>query len=379
MQLYPHQKKFLDENPDKALLAFETGTGKSLCALEWMKKRPDEYHLLICPKNIKQKWLDDCREHKINPLKLLILTKEEFKKGGYTAITSVIVDEADFFASPLFTKGRSQMAEQMYTLIDKSMIKHVLLLTATPYRNQPHSIHTLLSYIGLAPRWKEWQAKTYELKVLPYLPRPAWMPQKHWRKYAIAYATPRIYTAKMSDLFTVPEQHETQFTIPTEKLDPMDRVADTPVGEWHECAKRETDVEKLQFIKEYIRGKSKVIISCRYKDSLKMFAKELGKTYQVYVVTGEVKDQEAVIREAEADPECILLVQADIGAGWEAPSFSYMIFANLSFSYRSYVQMKGRILRANKLKENWYTHLVGGDCDKDVYKRIVEMREDFNI
>lgn len=379
MKLYPHQKKFLDENPNKALLAFETGTGKSLCALEWMKKRPNEYHLLICPKNIKQKWREDCREHKIDPLKILILTKEEFKKGGYTAVTSVIVDEADFFASPLFTKGRSAMAEQLYTLIDKSKIKHVLLLTATPYRNQPHSIHTLLSYIGQAPRWKEWQAHTYQLMQLPYLPRPAWMPQKGWRKYAIAYAKPRIYTAKMSDLFVVPTQHEERIDIKTEPLDIMLRKADTPVGEWHERARRETDVEKLDFIKEYIRGKSKIIISCRYKDSIKLFAKELSKTHQVYVVTGEVKDQEGVIREAEADPECILIVQSDIGAGWEAPSFSYMIFANLAFSYRSYEQMKGRILRANKLKENWYTHLVGGECDRDVYNRIVEMREDFSI
>jgi len=379
MQLYDHQKKFLKDNPNKALLAFETGTGKTLCALEWMKLREKDYHLIICPKNIIQKWIDDCEKHNIDPLKVLILTKEDFKKQDPVGVTSIIVDEADFFASPLFTKGRSQMAEKLYNMIAKQGIQNVLLLTATPYRNQPHSIHTLLSYIGKAPRWKEWQAHTYELKVLPYLPRPAWMPQKKWRKYAIDYATPRIYTAKMADLFNVPTQHENHFDIPTGKLDPMQRVADTPVGEWHECAKRETDIEKLEWIKEFVRGKSKVIISCRYKESIKMFAKELGKNYQVYVVTGEVKDQEAVIREAEADPECILIVQADIGAGWEAPSFSYMIFANLSFSYRSYVQMKGRILRANRLKENFYTHLVGGECDRSVYKRIIEMKEDFTL
>lgn len=379
MELYPHQKKFLDDNPDKALLAFETGTGKSLCALEWMKAPEREYelHLLVVPKNIKDKWEEDCRKHGVR--NYTVVTKEKFKQIDTKDYTSIIVDEADFFASPLFTKGRSQMAEKLYKMIAEQEIEHVLLLTATPYRNQPHSIHTLLSYIGQAPRWKEWQAKTYELKVLPYLPRPAWMPQKQWRKYAIAYATPRIYTAKMSDLFTVPTQHEDKYDIPTAKLDPMDRVAMTPVGEWHESAKRETDIEKLDFIKEYIRGKSKIIISSRYKDSLKMFEKELSKTHKVYLVTGETKDQESVIREAEADPECILLVQADIGAGWEAPSFSYMIFANLSFSVRSYNQMRGRILRANKLKENWYVHLVGGEHDEAVYKRVIEMNTDFTL
>lgn len=342
-----------------------------------MKLRQSERHLIIVPKNIVEKWADDCIGHGIKHF--TVVTKENFKKLDTSDFTSVIVDEADFFASPLFKKGRSQMAEKLYKMLDEQKIEHVLLLTATPYRNQPHSIHTLLAYIDQAPRWKEWQTATYYLAQLPYLPRPAWMPKKDWRKYAIAYATPRIYTAKMSDIFTVPTQHEVDFVISTPKIPDYKITAETPVGEWHERARRETDIEKLEYIEEYCRGKSKIIISCRYKDSIKLFEKHLSKKYQVYVVTGETKDQEAVIKEAENDPECILIVQSDIGAGWEAPSFSYMIFANLSFSYRSYIQMKGRILRANRLKENFYLHLVGGPCDKEVYKRIVEMHEDFTL
>ena len=174
MELYPHQKKFLADNPDKALLAFETGTGKTLCALEWIKLRSGKVHLIIVPKNIKEKWITDLENLPTSPQILAkVITKEEFKKTDTDEFTSVIVDEADFFSSPLFTKGRSQMAEKLYNMISKQNIQHVLLLTATPYRNQPHSIHTLLSYIGKAPRWKEWQAHTCQLMQLPYLPRPA--------------------------------------------------------------------------------------------------------------------------------------------------------------------------------------------------------------
>lgn len=377
MKLYPHQEKFLKDNPDKALLAFETGTGKSLCALEWMKLRPNEHHLIIVPKNIVEKWSEDCIKHNIR--NFTVVTKENFKKMTTVDFTSVILDEADFFASPLFKKGRSQMAEKLYRMLMEQDIEHILLLTATPYRNQPHSIHTLLSYIGKAPRWKEWQSKMYEIKILPYLPRPAWMPKKKWRKDAIAFATPRIYTAKMCDIFTVPTQWEEHHNIKTVPLREDALQSFTPVGQWHEKARAETGKEKLEWIKEYLTGKSKVIISCRYKEHIAFFEKELSKTYQVYIVTGETKDQEGTIREAENDPECILIVQSDIGAGWEAPSFSYMIFANLSFSYRSYVQMKGRILRANRLKQNWYVHLIGGKHDQEVFTRIVQMRQDFSI
>jgi hypothetical protein len=60
MELYQHQKEFLKDNPNKKLLAWETGVGKTLAACEWMKLRPYLPNaIVICPKNIKQKWIND--------------------------------------------------------------------------------------------------------------------------------------------------------------------------------------------------------------------------------------------------------------------------------------------------------------------------------
>jgi superfamily II DNA or RNA helicase len=105
----------------------------------------------------------------------------------------------------------------------------------------------------------------------------------------------------------------------------------------------------------------------------------LSKEREVFVVTGGTKDQEATIKAARESFECYLLIQADLGAGFELPEFSYMIFASLSFSVRSLTQMKGRVLRINALKSNWYTYLIGGKCDESVYKRVVVDGQDYVI
>lgn len=376
MQLYKHQEFFLKENPNHALLAFDTGTGKTLTALLWAEKRPNYNHLIVVPKNIKGKWIRDVEEH--GKITATIVTKEEFKtisKKNLQIHSSIIIDESDFFGSTLFTKGRSQLAEHLYNFI-KEVNPDVLLMTATPFRNAPHTIHTLLTYIHQAPKWAVWQNMCYKLMQLPYLPHPAWLPTKNWRKEALEYAIPRMYVAKIEDIADVPTQYEEKYEIETTPL--LNPISDTQVGIWHEEARAENGKEKLDWIKDYIRGKSKVIIVCRYKKQIADYAKELEKIREVFILTGEVNNQDEVIENAKQSFECVFLIQASMGAGFELPEFSYVIFASLSFSHRDYVQMKGRVLRINRLKSNWYTYLIGGVKDKAVYDRIM-LAEDFTI
>ena len=383
MKNYPHQDKFLADNPNKALLAWDTGTGKTYASIMWIKARPNQNFLIIVPKNIKGKWLKDVEDYKLNALRITVLTKEEYKKQNCTAIDGIVVDEADFFGSALFMPGRSKLAEKLYSDIRNNNIKHVLLMTATPFKSAPHTIHTLLSYIGNGPLWKDWQRATYDLKMLPYLPRPAYIPNKGWRFYALDYAKPRMYTAKISDIATVPTQHNDVIEIKTNK--PTEILSDNPTSEWHEYARAENGKEKLDWIKDYIRGKSKVVIVCRYKEQIATYAKELQKDREVFILTGDTKNQDEEIRLAKESFECVFLIQAGIGAGFQLAekkseyyNFSHMIFASMSFSHRDYVQMQGRILRGDALQENWYTYLIGGACDKSVHKRVM-LGEDFKL
>jgi superfamily II DNA or RNA helicase len=382
--LYPHQKKFLDECPDNALLAWDVGTGKSLAAILWMEKKGMPNNLIIVPKNIKAQWQRQMVHYRHIPY--TILTKEEFKgRPIEEPVDCIIFDEADYAGSMLFGKGRSNLAEHLYNTI-KRHGPMVLLMTATPFRNAPHTIHTLLAYIDKAPLWKQWQARCYDLLKLPYLPRLAWVPRDDWRKFAVAYAHPRMYTAKTSDIVSVPTQNLDVIRVPVAKLSTVDMKnggAFPPVvlegaALWHERARAENGPSKLAWIKEYIRGKSKVVIVCRYKIQIAEYAKELARDREVYVLTGDTKDADALIQAARESFEGVLIVQADLGAGFELPEYSHMIFASCSFSHRSFVQMKGRILRINAMHENWYTVLLGGKCDESVWERL-EQGKDFEL
>jgi predicted helicase len=104
-----------------------------------------------------------------------------------------------------------------------------------------------------------------------------------------------------------------------------------------------------------------------------------SKGKKVFLISGEVKNRDAVVGEVERTPECIVLIQAACSVGFELPSVPIMIFASLSFSHVDHMQALGRILRINKLKKNLYQYLVVKDgVDEAVYKCIMN-KQDFHI
>src|SRR5437870_4781534 len=162
----PHQQRLYDENPKKALLNHEMRTGKSLIGAEWITRRSG-IRLIICPKQLKKDW-------EAFNTGAIVMSKEEFKKEYSQMLfpaelqpTATLVDEAHYFAAPLFNKNRSQMAEALYKLVKRYPDMDVLLLTATPVRNDAWSLHTLLCYIGVYYDWKVWREEFFELKKMP--------------------------------------------------------------------------------------------------------------------------------------------------------------------------------------------------------------------
>ncbi|MCP5375205.1 MAG: DEAD/DEAH box helicase family protein [Rickettsiaceae bacterium] len=96
MKLWSHQQKIIDLNPKKHLLAHEVGTGKTITAIT-LARNNNQKALVICPKSIKQQWLEQVPEG------WQVLHKEGFKKmcnsGGITHYNCLIIDEIHFFAS----------------------------------------------------------------------------------------------------------------------------------------------------------------------------------------------------------------------------------------------------------------------------------------
>jgi superfamily II DNA or RNA helicase len=194
MELYKHQKEFLDKKLKKALICFEIGTGKTFTAVEWLRDK-QENALVIVPKRIKGKWGKD-----LGDVKALVVTKEEFKKIVFkNKPSALVIDEAHNHNSPLFTRQRSQLATKTYDLIKKFPDMPVLLLTGTPVSSSPANLHTLLCYIGKFVPWDKWRNAFYNLEKKPYLPYPAWIPKKNWRKLIQPILLKHTHTALMSD------------------------------------------------------------------------------------------------------------------------------------------------------------------------------------
>ena len=150
MKLLPHQQRIVELNPRKILLNWEMRVGKTLPATVWIDhpcRSGNAY--IITPKSNKKEW-------ERYGTKATVLSKEEFKKTEIIAPTAMVIDEAHFFASALFQrrgKGRSQLADKLYNLVRKYPEMDIMLLTATPVRNDAWSLHTLLCYIGVYYDW----------------------------------------------------------------------------------------------------------------------------------------------------------------------------------------------------------------------------------
>jgi superfamily II DNA or RNA helicase len=286
--------------------------------------------------------------------------------------TAIIIDEADCMASPLYLpRLRSQRTEKMYEYVMANPDAHVLLLTATPVRSSPANMHTLLVLARKIPAtkelWKRYQSKYYELKHMPYLPRPAWMPIDTWRKDMQRLITKYTYTACMSDIVTLPP-------VTSDKVS-LKPPSYTKNPEWEPMAEfvynhRAEQESKPAEILRIAKGYRKVVVVAHFTEQINTLKDILSKDRAVYVLDGRTKDMQKVVKDANDDPECFFLVQASIGAGFELPSFAVMVFASMGYSVRNAVQMRGRILRINALKPVRYVYLLGGKCDRAILKNI---------
>ena len=386
MQLYEHQQKFLNDNPDRAMLAWDTGLGKTFTCVLWLKKRIGK-KLVICPKIIKKEWQEKIAESNVDAD---VLTKEEIKKYDISKYDVLIVDEALFFASPLFGKGRSQMATVLYNHIRKKPGTNVLLATATPVSSTPWNAHSLLTYIDHFIPVKQFRDLYFSLEAPPYMKgRYISVPKKNWRVEIrdLLYQQRNIYIASLADFVKdMPEEFHEEIKVKLSKDTEQSMKAlesdieiETDMKLFVEQHKKETGKEKIKQIRIIAQGFKKVILVAKYKDTIAMLEKELSKDREVFVVTGETKDQDFVVRQANNSFECYMIIQSQIAAGFELPLFPATIFVQQGYKYSDFVQMKGRNRRVNSLHDNYYYYLIAGKRDKQVHKTLMAGLDlDFN-
>ncbi len=390
MELYKHQLDFLNEAPNKRLLCWDTGTGKTLTAIEWAQfKAKGSQGIVICPKALKENW------NRNIPLmskgNIHVLTKEEFKKVHKTLpnVAFVVVDEAHHFAGM-----KSALSKNLYWYLKKHNIENILFLTATPYRSSPWDIFVLARHLGYDWNYMDFKAKFFTEAYIygRYIPKIRSGIEEDIAKLVGIFSN----VVKLEDCVDVPEQtFETEyFALTKEQEKGKESITDVnPIvryTKYHEIENgfvisdgyeetQEYECLKNDRLLELAETTDKIAIVARYNLQLDHLARVLGHLKRpIFMIRGDVKDRDAVVQKVEKSKKCIVLIQAACSEGYELPSIGLMIFASLDFSYVNYKQMCGRILRINKLKKNVYLHLVSSGIDAEVHKSVMK-KQDFSL
>lgn len=373
MELMPHQQRIVAENPRKALLNWEMRVGKGPAGAAWLALRCGPRYV-VCPKQLKKDWVTLCPD-------AVVLTKEEFKKVAHEiAPVALVIDEAHYFASPLFLRGggkkRSALAEALYTLVRRLPEMDILLLTATPVRNDAWSLHTLLCYIGVYYDWKWWRETFFELKPMPYLPRQpwmhamptAWVPRNEWRRTLRPMLEKHTDIMSLADIvdYLPPATSEVVKTATPPYVLPLDKVVTwTHAHQWEQQGKAAAILAL---------GYKKVIVVAHYTEQIDALSEALSFDKPVFVLDGRTKDADEVKRAAQAADECYFIVQASMGFGFDGYMFGAIVFASMSHSCVHHTQMLGRARSAQHLQPVTYIYLIGGTWDRRIYDCVMEGR-----
>lgn len=371
MELKPlkHQEKFVKDYKGKTLLVHEGGTGKTVCACLWLRDKRDVYALVVCPKKVVRKWQNELNKW---GTKATVVSKDDFKKLPIARYSAIVIDEADEFASPLFVASkRSQLSSKLYEQIKAFPSTPTLLLTATPIRSHPWNLHTLLCFMGHYIDFKKWRDHFFDLKRMPYLPRPAYIPKVDWRQRIRPILEKYADIVLLKDCIgELPPVYEEKINIKSESFTLA--IDGKVFFDEHRHEQKNKAKEIIKIGKEY----RKILVVAYYREQIAELERELEKDKPVFAIYGGVKDQEGVIKQAQEADDCYFIVQASIGAGFDADQFSCVVFASMSYAVRDFVQMKFRVRRIHNLHPVKYVFLLAGRCDRAVLHNI-ELGKDF--
>lgn len=403
--LYDHQKKIIKEDKKRVGLFLGTGSAKTLTALHLAQGRI----LCITPKlqREEQNFVREANKWGLNK-NITQLSKEDFKKFAHKLgqFDSVIIDEAHTVAGVtpnIRYKNKqpipkcSQTFDLLIEYLEKYPPQRLYLLTATPTRS-PMCVWGLAKILGI--HWNFYEFRdTFYISIKKGFREFFIIKNDKQLKERLGRAVQRIgYTGRLEDYFDVPgqiykdifvdqtkEQKEKLKDIVTEYPDPLVFVGkshqiENGVLNGNEFSKPEIIKDnKIEVIKDLALEFPKIVIFAKYTLQIDKIKKELDSIgYEVLTLQGNTKNRQDVLALAEQKDNVVLIIQSQISAGFELPSFPVMVFASMSYSVVDRLQAEGRILRANALKKNLYITLITKDgVDVAVHKSI-NNKEDFH-
>lgn len=404
MKLYKHQQDIIDADPKKTGLFLGTGSGKTRIALMLARGRT----LVIAPKtqvedkNWQKEFSKICEDiendnggksleyivdSKIFPV-LTVISKETFRRDWaiLSKFDTVIVDEAHtcLGVTPN-TRQRnkqiipktSQLFETLQWYIEKNNPGRLYLCTATIMRS-PMTVWGAAKILGAD--WDFYKFRQTFYVRLPMPGREVWTAKTDdASKDRLAETVRKLgYVGRLEDWFDVPDQNYKTIDIELteaqkKRIKDMDLEYPEPIvkiGKIHQiengvlAGNEYSEAEyfdngKIEKIKELALEFPRMVVFAKYTAQIKQIEEALSKNRpnDVLTLTGATKERGAVLASANFSKNCILIVQAQISAGWELPEYPVMVFASRTYSFVDYDQAIGRIQRANNIKKNLYINL----------------------
>lgn len=376
-ELLPHQELIVRENKPKILCDWECRVGKTLPACHWIDAYEQSGNtFIICKKSNKKAWQS-------MGTRATVLTKEEFKKYIHKIKnpTAIVVDEVHKFGASLFVKPRSALATTLYNLLREYPNCHFMGLSGSMVRNSPWSFHTLMCYLGVYYDWKKYREEMFELKEARFVKRPvwmsasevpkAWMPKKDWRARVDVYRKKYCHQVSLSEVVDIlPPVTSRIITIKQPKyIEPEDEIVTWTHEHLHEQKNKWKEIIDLEY--------KKVIVVAYYTQQILELAEQLKEYKPVFILNGQTKDQEDVIKQAQDADECYFIMQSSMAEGIDGWMFSCMVFVSMSHVYTDYVQMISRQRHPKHLRDIEIIYIQGGRWDKRIYDSIM-LGENFN-
>ena len=292
----------------------------------------------------------------------------------------------------------SQLYEALYYVIHGVVPPDRLYLCTATITRTPMTVWAAGTILGKKWNWYKWRQAFYTR--LPMPGREVWAPKSDSKtKDRLAAAVRDIgFVGRLEDWFDVPDQQyrndylelsEAQKTALAEvKLDYPDPIValgkrlqvenGTLSGDEFTKPQRFKH-QKIDRILHYAEEFPKMIIWAKFTEQINYYYDELKKKgYNVYTLTGETKDREALFQSLQTSDQAILIAQAQISAGWEWKECPISIFTSRTYSIADYEQALGRTQRVNALKKNLYINLITrGGVDEAVNKSL-ENKKDFS-
>lgn len=388
MILFKHQQEFLDRNRNRDLCAHGTGLGKSLII---QRRLPT---LIICPKGLVTKWEEEFPD-------AVVVSKETFRTGWkkLPPHDNVAVDESHYFHTQ--TSG---LFKALNGYLKKHRTTYLTLATATPHRKSPWNLYAVGILLGydwdyIAFRKKYFQQVFVGWKLVNGVKtdKYVWQPnlkmegevQRVWRKVG--------HFIQMSEVTDMPKEivrvEEIPLTTEQKKaikytFDPVPIVENNTLHQIEQGVVKGSGYQEAAYYKtgktervlEFAYEFPKLIVVCQFTAQIDMINKALKKEgYTTIVISGQSKESHDVLaKRADSLDKCVVIIQAQVGAGFELPSFPTMVFASMNYDLVNWVQMIGRHQRINALHSVLRVYLVSGGIDRAVYDSIIK-KQDFNL